>query len=87
MEQALEVLQITVNAGAGAMLVTAILGKIFPDDRVNGFFFSLGAGLSKWGIRTFNVATWNTIEKHIIHTFDNINSGFGSGLRSDNKEQ
>lgn len=86
MELALDILQGVVNAGAGAMLVTAILGKVFPDEKVNSFAFNLGAGLSKWGIRTFNVATWNVIEKHLIHTFDNINSGLGAGLRSDNKE-
>lgn len=86
MDLALDILQGVINAGAGAMLVTAIVGKIFPDEKVNGFAFKMGAGLSKWGIRTFTLASWNAIEKHIIHTFDNINSGFGAGLRSDNKE-
>ena len=86
MEQTLEILQYVINAGAGAMVLTAILGKIFPSEKVTGFAFSVGAGLSKWGIRTFNVATWNVIEKHIIATFNNLTAGFSAGLRSDNED-
>ena len=87
MEQAFDILQVIVNTAAGAMLAAGVLGKIIPDEKVHGFAYNLGAGLSRWGSRTFNVATWNAIEKYIIQTFTNINTGFGAGLRSDNTEK
>lgn len=87
MEQLLDILQVIVNSAVGAMLATGVLGKIIPDEKVRGFVFGLGAGLSKWGSKTFNVATWNAVEKYIISTFNNINASFGEGLRSDNQEK
>jgi len=86
MQLVLDILQGTVNVSVIATLVTGILGRIFPDEKVKSVSYSFGSFLSRWGVRTFNVEVWDKIEKNIIHTFDNMNSAFGSGLRSDNKE-
>lgn len=86
MDLTLDILQVAVNVAAGATAITVLLGRILPDEKVRSFFFSLGSSLSRWGSRTFTLATWNAVEKHIIHVFDVITSAFGAGLRSDNKE-
>ena len=86
METALDILQVVVNVSAGATAVTVLLGRLLPDEKVRSFFFTLGSKLSQWGSKTFTLATWNAVEKHIIHVFDVITSSFGAGLRSDNEE-
>lgn len=86
MELTLDILQGLVNVGAASVAAVLILGRIFPDEKVSAAAFKAGAALSKWGIRALNVASWNAIETHIIRVFDTVNSGFGAGLRSDNKE-
>lgn len=86
MDLTLDILQIAVNAAAGATAVTVLLGRLLPDEKVSRFFFSVGSKTSKWGSRTFTLATWNAIETHIIHVFDVIITAFGAGLHSDNKD-
>lgn len=86
MQVTLDVIQAFVNAGAGALFLTVILGKVIPTDKIAAVAFKAGAALSRWGIKALNVKTWNAIESHILSTLTTIHNSFGSGLLSDNEE-
>jgi hypothetical protein len=72
--------------GAGAGIVTAIILRIIPNDKLDAACFTAGKAVSSWGRSKWGKPFWEPIESFFENSFGVALNSFIRGLDDDDQK-